>query len=234
MDSQIDRFFAIWQAAHPDSWFNGKYDPKNGTGVQDAKSLAQEAAVPFYRPDKTSFWNGDLSKNTATFGYVYKDAIGGSADQVKTNFRQKYGWLTFRGVDPSGLPASTDIPASMVPKPVDTSPVFQPVSAFTKPVAAVTHAARMAPQVAMQATEAVAALVAPAPSSDLVNETTPGAAAADTKPVTPGEAPTQVAFSNLVPEMTAPATPAADVGQTYREWYVDQVVERYVHKECLT
>lgn len=160
---------------------------------------------------------------------MYQDALGNSPQAVRKAFRDKYEWLTRAGRAPTAVPDSTQIPDAMVPVDVSKSPIF--TTATTAPVSHMTHTARMGPQVAIEAMEAATNLVAPTSNADLVVENTANAAAVDTKPVAPGETTTQIAFTNLIPDMAAPAQAAVNDSNSSREWYIDQVVQRRVLAE---
>lgn len=86
--SQIDRLLAIWQATHPESWFDGKQ------GEEDAK----KPLVPFTfdrKAGKNGSWTSMNVKNTAVFGYTYPDIeVGKNAKEVTDSYVEKYGWTT--------------------------------------------------------------------------------------------------------------------------------------------
>jgi hypothetical protein len=187
--------------------------------------LSKEKAYPFKR-STTGWWDGDQSQKTETFGYIYQDAAIGSAQQVKQNFRDKYSWLT-RGA-PEVVPDSKSIPSSMKPVYVDDKPFFQ-----SRPVARVAETARMAAQPVFNLMKSAQATITGSSAvSALVAEPKDSASNVDTTPVAPGEAATDVAFTNMVPEMTKPVAKPLDEDHSKREWYIDQVVERYVEVIC--
>lgn len=86
--SQIDRLLAIWQATHPDSWFDGKQ------GEEDATN----PLVPFTfdkKAGKDGSWTSMSVKDTAVFGYTYPDVeVGKSAKEVTDSYVQNYNWTT--------------------------------------------------------------------------------------------------------------------------------------------
>ena len=81
--SNIDRWLAIWQASHPNGWFSD-------SGLENAP------LYPFRLTrdqDGDTFWTSDQSRSTTTFGYTYPDIQGISdPDQVKALFETHYEW----------------------------------------------------------------------------------------------------------------------------------------------
>lgn len=101
--SQIDRLVAIWQAARPESWFNGK-----------------DALVPFTFRNKVgekdnNDWTSDKVRKPDVFGYTYSDAKEGETpDAIKKGFEEKYGWASEeRAQEQLGKP-----PTGMQPLPI--------------------------------------------------------------------------------------------------------------------
>lgn len=93
MTSNIDRYWAIWQAMHPEpeNWF-----PKNKPGAT-TKPEGEKELQPFYKtrtgPGQGTFWTSDQTKDTATFGYIYDDMIGfKDKDKFWKQYRDKYIW----------------------------------------------------------------------------------------------------------------------------------------------
>ena len=83
MDSNIDRYFAIWQAAHPNSWFDG-----------ENKDLADQDLLPFFSPkgqDPRGFWTSNSARHTTKFGYTYEDVLSNPNETVE-NFERKHEW----------------------------------------------------------------------------------------------------------------------------------------------
>jgi hypothetical protein len=90
---QIDRWFAVWQAIHPDQWFE-----KSDRGLETTNLL------PF-RADDTAFWTS-VGSNTSEyphstrycddFGYTYADIQDKKKDQVLPDFQRKYQWSVRR------------------------------------------------------------------------------------------------------------------------------------------
>ncbi|KAF5690448.1 tyrosinase precursor (monophenol monooxygenase) [Fusarium circinatum] len=87
---QIDRLFAIWQAANGDEhWFNEL--PKGQQG------LATLDLTPFHESvsenKEKKYWTSNKSRRTTDFGYTYPDLAGGqTGDTVRKEFREKYEW----------------------------------------------------------------------------------------------------------------------------------------------
>lgn len=85
MYSNIDRYLAIWQAAHPGSW----RDPKTNQLKKELHSLEDELR-PFYKQDKT-FWTSLDAEDTTVLGYTYAD-VKKSSEETKDSFRHRHSW----------------------------------------------------------------------------------------------------------------------------------------------
>ena len=85
MGSNIDRYLAIWQAAHPGSW----KDPKTKELKKELKSLEDELR-PFYKQDKT-FWTSLDVEDTKVLGYTYAD-VKKTPEETKKLFRHRHKW----------------------------------------------------------------------------------------------------------------------------------------------
>lgn len=129
--SQVDRLFAIWQAANPDGGDGKAHDGKDYWFKQlksdKEQKLAGEPLYPFRRAAKTvdekdRYWTPDRARDTRTFGYEYADTAGkNSRKEVREGFARKYGWSTRRGVNqPLQRP-----PKEMLPLDVCKAQVFQ-------------------------------------------------------------------------------------------------------------
>jgi hypothetical protein len=209
LHSQIDRWFAIWQAANPGKWFDGSIE-----------SFAKTPALPFYHPQgtpKSPYWNANLSQETKVFGYTYKDALG-TADKVKSNFKKLYEWST----RPGGKPVDGMVPLNIV-----EAQVFQ-----YPPVDSTTHVVRdvlnKGPQVAMRVAETATAAATSAAAKANAPETTATGAKApvDTTPAAPGSTTSGPAFTNMPASTVDAPTESVDESKYYRDWYVDNIVER--------
>lgn len=220
--SLIDRWFAIWQAAHPGKWYDGQFRDKRNKGkTTDIPPLATENAVPFLHPDG-KFWNGNRSQDTETFGYVYTDAVKESAQKVVDDFVDLYSWAARH--DPQGEKVSP--PEKLAPLPVKEAQVFQYPTAH-----AVTNFASMvadkAPQVAFGAVKTTAAVVTEAAGlAAPVVEPTESAPPIDTSPVAPGTNTSGVSFTNMEPTDVQDSPEAIDESKYHRDWFVDNVVKR--------
>ncbi|KIX96367.1 uncharacterized protein Z520_08145 [Fonsecaea multimorphosa CBS 102226] len=104
--AQIDRWFAVWQAAHPDSWF----DPG-----EDQAPLLPFRTSKGDTPANDRFWDSAGSKSTETFGYTYPDLKTtlephqqGYNKQVAKDFVDRYRWAqrTSRSPTITGTPPS--------------------------------------------------------------------------------------------------------------------------------
>ncbi|KAF5583284.1 tyrosinase precursor (monophenol monooxygenase) [Fusarium pseudoanthophilum] len=117
--AQIDRLFAIWQAANGDEhWFNELRKEDQGKGTLNLmpfrKSISENKAK--------TYWNSDMSRRTTDFGYTYPDlAEGQTGDTVRKEFREKYEWSRRTTARPVfGTP-----PDNMKPIQVGKAQVFQ-------------------------------------------------------------------------------------------------------------
>lgn len=217
----MDRWFAIWQAAHPTRWFDGKWNGDTGL-PEDIAPLAKEAALPFRHP-QGAYWNGDLSQDTKVFGYTYNDATG-SAQDVKKNFANLYTWAvrSRTGTGKYGTP-----PPTMDPLNVNEAQVFKYTA--TQGLNNIVHSGILkAPQAVLGAAKAAALATNGTPGSSWTQktETTADAAPIDTSPVTPGTNSSSVAFSNMQPAQAAENSQNIDESKYARDWYIDNLVER--------
>ena len=85
MSSNIDRYLAIWQAAHPDGW----KDPKTKKLKEGLKCL-EDGLRPFYKQDKT-FWTSLDAEDTKVLGYTYAD-IQATSEETRKLFRHRHAW----------------------------------------------------------------------------------------------------------------------------------------------
>jgi len=206
LPSQIDRLWAFWQAANPDSWF-----PKPRPGAKIAEN--QKDLLPFYKSKTASgtgqFWNSDDSRYTKAFGYVYDDFAKISKpgkEGMKAYLRQNYEWGTRIPRSPNFDP----IPERMKPLPVEERFFFQ-----KKPAPAHRMAAAIPPLHApILAQTAAAGQKVLATATETVSSAA-GAAVASVQAVAGGG------------PQAAAAPPKIDADFD-REWYVDSRVKRYV------
>ncbi|KAH7232954.1 common central domain of tyrosinase-domain-containing protein [Fusarium tricinctum] len=119
---QIDRLFAIWQAANGDAhWFNELEPEDQEMGKLDLTPFRKW--TPGDRVDaKKQYWNSDLARKTADFGYIYPELADGQAgDTIRKGFAEKYEWSRRTTAKPIfGTP-----PDDMRPIQVGDAQVFQ-------------------------------------------------------------------------------------------------------------
>ena len=85
MNSNIDRYLAIWQAAHPNAWI----DSDTGRLKEELKSLENDLK-PFYKTANT-FWTSVDAEDTQVFGYRYAD-VKKTPKETKELFRHRHTW----------------------------------------------------------------------------------------------------------------------------------------------
>ncbi|SCV49123.1 related to tyrosinase precursor (monophenol monooxygenase) [Fusarium fujikuroi] len=115
---QIDRLFAIWQAANGDEhWFNELPKDEQGFATIDLTPFRKSVS----ETNKKTYWTSNLSRRTTDFGYTYPDlANGQTGDTVRKEFREKYEWARRTTAKPFlGTP-----PDNMRPIQVGGAPVF--------------------------------------------------------------------------------------------------------------
>lgn len=116
--SQIDRLFAIWQAANGDEhWFNELPEDEQGFATIDLTPFRKSVS----ETNEKTYWTSNLSRRTTDFGYTYPDlANGQTGDTVRKEFREKYEWARRTTAKPFlGTP-----PDNMRPIQVGGAPVF--------------------------------------------------------------------------------------------------------------
>jgi tyrosinase len=195
--NQIDRWFAIWQAAHPGEWF------ASPTSADPAKP--DDPLLPFVRPDgPTEYWTSNQSVDTETFGYTYPDIDGIKSDPkaVQKRFKDLYSWarrLTNKA-DPNVKP-----PPEMEPIDLSALYFFEGVQGFKpldKPTTTFSAVAAMAANVAQAPLNAVAAS---APLDFAVKSK---------------------AVPDVVPAFVSKPEVEIVEDKVSREWYIDDVVQR--------
>ena len=208
---QIDRWFAIWQAVHPNSWMSN--DQANLLPFRTAKS-----------PEK--FWNSHGSKSTQDFGYTYPDLVG-NATQVETAFKNHYSWSVRTASHPTiGTP-----PADMTPLDLSQAQVFQYTQAAGVSDRAINLMAAAAPaglqkplmlaQKAVSSTTTAAKEVVGAPMKEASKKKGPHDADQRKKLAK------ERTFKNLGDaQKSIIAAPDVQESTVSREWFVDDVVER--------
>ena len=182
-------------------------------------------------------WKIDEARYTDAFGYTYADALG-SAQDVVDRFVSFYEWASSRS-------QSTDPPPEMAPLPYLDGQAFQYNHSGSLP-GSIGPVLGNAPQVIMKTmekasfavtstiTQAVAA-VAPTQSEAVSREEIPKAEPAevsantiDTSPVQPGQNSSPVAFTNMPSNATDVEPANIDDSKYFRDWYIDNVVQKYV------
>ena len=209
---QIDRWFAIWQATHPTSWFSN--DQGNLLPFRTSKNPAK-------------FWTSRGSVPTQGFGYTYPDLVG-NATQVQNAFTTNYAWSVRTASHPKfGTP-----PTNMAPLDLSKAQVFQYTAA---PVAdrAVNLMAAAAPAAAQQPLKAAANAVSStvtAAKMAVSPSMKEGSASKKKSPADPAERKKiamERAFKNLGDGQKAiTAAPDVQESSVSREWFCDDVVER--------
>jgi hypothetical protein len=200
--SNVDRYWSIWAAMHPNAWF--PQPQSTSTLPENKKDL-----LPFYKSrtgaGKGTFHNSDDAKTTEAYGYVYDDfenATPLAPAELWTRFAGKYEWSTREVLDPT----VTKPPANMAPLDVQSTQFFQKNPKPANPVvkAASFVASSMSAAAAPIMFQAQAVMADAAPSVKAV-------VAASPEGVTP--AAIQSAPRKIDPKFD-------------REWYVDSKVLR--------
>ncbi|GJC86338.1 tyrosinase [Colletotrichum liriopes] len=90
---QIDRLFAIWQAANGEKhWFNELAPEQQGMGKDNLTPFRKWPLVD-NADVENRYWNSDRARNTKDFGYTYPElADGQTGDTVREDFAKKYEW----------------------------------------------------------------------------------------------------------------------------------------------
>ncbi|KAK3717680.1 hypothetical protein LTR37_005747 [Vermiconidia calcicola] len=212
---QIDRWLAIWQAAHPNSWFSGD----------------QDNLLPFrVSKNPARFWNSRQSISTQDFGYTYPDLVGGGATQVEAAFKNHYAW----SVRTAQFPTIGNPPTDMAPLDLSRAQVYQFSATFTSDrsinfMAAAPQAIQQplmaASKVAVQTSSAAREAVAGAekdPQQPVGHKKERPSNRGDKKKVAKGRS-----FRNLDDSQTSIKAPSpVEESKVNREWFIDDVVER--------
>ena len=198
---QIDRWFAVWQAAHPNAWFTS--DQTNQLPFRTSKSPEQ-------------FWTARGSRTTDAFGYTYPDLAGG-AGQVKSTFRNHYSW----SVRTAAQPKFGEPPADMAPLDISKAQVFQFTTGST--VASAFHTLlaapiKQVPELVESAKAIVSKETAAKPSKESEHKN-PAHEKGDAK-----DKAFRIAGSN--DQIPITALSAVKESEVSREWFVDNIVER--------
>jgi tyrosinase len=204
---QIDRWFAIWQAIHPDSWYSSSQKDYQNADLLPFRS-SKVGGEKFWKPDQTRDWK--------TFGYTYADVEFGSPKEVLQAFKDKYGWSCRKHESDDSFGKCPD---NMKPLPVlENAQVFKYSSndladAIIGPVLAQTAE--------MSLLAADSSIVAQEVQADSIpSEATSHEQTAD---------PSDRAFVNVPEEVVNdPGSSTVEESKADRQWFVDVLVERYV------
>ena len=164
--------------------------------------------LPF-RKQKTpteAFWTSADVKSTKTFGYTYPEVL---ESDVKTAFDNHYKWATTEPCATSGPPDSMKIVD------VSSAPVFKSQSSSN--TAGGTTSFRVAAQ-PVELERVQVSMVSDSESAQPVSETS-----AEQK---------EIALQRSIrtdndTEVASAAAAAVDESKTYRDWFIDTIVERY-------
>ena len=124
MNSNIDRYLAIWQAAHPNAWI----DPNTARLKEELKSLKNDLR-PFYKTANT-FWTSLDAEDTQVFGYRYAD-VKKTPEETKESFRHRHTWsIRPQQSIPEWMP---DAPPEMEPLDLSGAQVYVNHPEYLKP-----------------------------------------------------------------------------------------------------
>lgn len=227
--SQIDRLFAIWQSVNSTHWFD-ELSHTAPEGKIPPSELHTASLIPFRKSPLTKnpderYWTPDTAKDTKTFGYTYPDIRdGASVDEIRDTFAQNYGWS--RQLTPFqqfGQP-----PAEMMPLDLSGAQVYS----YTKDVpSAKLFQPLRTPKLVQRRMAKMSPAVAQVPIKLAESQVPNGSAAS--------RAPNGSAASRVPNGSAASQAPNGSVGsqgpngsadsQVSHEWYVDDIVERYVN-----
>lgn len=96
--AMVDRAFALWQVAHPNSWVQNKAEVV-GTYFYSSGYVSKPATPlkPFKSSSSGAFWTSDSVRDWTKFGYTYPELPNGmstSASSVRTAINNLYGSTT--------------------------------------------------------------------------------------------------------------------------------------------
>lgn len=223
--SQIDRFAAIWQAAHPGAW----------AFTEEGRKILDGDSVPFCKSRGSTgtddkFWTGNDAQSTLRYGNYYEDAYDPTgekfqdASDVKKNFLNLYRWsIPWTGF----LADLIDSHESMAPLDLTQAQVYLPPDGVPGGIGPVLG---QAPQIVMSAMTSAAAAISNLAISSTTSRTFAAApddslSQVDSKPVAPETSTGPVAFTNMPASATDVAPATVDESKYYRDWYIDNVVE---------
>ncbi|KAH7379109.1 hypothetical protein DE146DRAFT_761311 [Phaeosphaeria sp. MPI-PUGE-AT-0046c] len=85
--ANVDRLFAMYQAAHPDVYFTPEIIGRNGNVfLEDGQTVDADTPLLPFRHPAGGFWTANSARSTETFGYVYPETMGaGSEDEPESD-----------------------------------------------------------------------------------------------------------------------------------------------------
>jgi tyrosinase len=200
---QIDRWFAIWQAIHPNAWYSPSHKDFQAADLLPFRS-SKVGGEKFWKPDQTRDWK--------TFGYTYADVEFGSPKEVLQAFKDKYGWSCRKGG------SFGNCPDNMKPLDLQSAQVYKylssgPEHAIIKPM--------LAPTAKMSLLAADSSIGA----QEVQAESISSEATSHEQTANPGDR----AFVNIPDEVIDdPESSTVEESSVDRQWFVDVLVERYV------
>lgn len=209
--SKIDRDAAIWQAANPKTW----------TATKDSIASLAEDNLPFRKQPgnipKQSFFDGNAAQQTTRYGNYYKDAADMAPDDVRRNYYRLYNWALPRDENWDNLTPPDD----MKPLPVEKSQAFD-----FKQGSPSGAPGNIGPVTGGRSQATMGGFNDAAPDEEpFTVEPSQAALEVSVSAVDPGTE-TRFAFTNMSPDATDVAPADLDESKYYRDWYIDNVVER--------
>ena len=118
--TNVDRFFALWQALHPDSYSGSQVAPHNTWTI--AKGTTQNLdspLTPFHKDASGNFWTTNEVRHTNTFHYTYPEFADsdGSKKAIASYVNKLYG--------PSATATAGSSKRTALPEPVVASALIQ-------------------------------------------------------------------------------------------------------------
>jgi hypothetical protein len=210
--SQIDRIYAIWQAAHPNEW--------------DYDTAGKQPLYPFRYPRPTNdyrYWTVDDCQNTSELGYTYVDADFKTAQAVKDNDQDKYDWaVRYTGDLAQGhkIQRLGTCPPSMLPPTAEQYAKAQ-VFASAGPMA---RASNVVQRMAVDSINAAQIIVGSAHES----KPQAGTNSATVQHLAPSAKLTEnrVLSGELYDTVGAHKDGDVNEARVQRRWYIDNMVER--------
>ncbi|CAK3877971.1 Di-copper centre-containing [Lecanosticta acicola] len=122
--ANVDRFFAIWQTLHPDSYGASQTAPHATWTVASGSTQDADSPLEPYRKDASTFWTTNDVKDWTIFKYTYPEFLAGDGSKasVAAFVNQLYG-------------SSANSTASSISKQVEHGDDKAPVSSSSSSVA---------------------------------------------------------------------------------------------------